>query len=38
MVIPTPFGQAEINYCQVLRAKDDDKVKRGVQVGLAMLI
>ncbi|KAG2436096.1 hypothetical protein HYH02_011607 [Chlamydomonas schloesseri] len=35
LVLPTPFGRFEANYCVLLSAQEHDRVKRGLQLGFA---
>ncbi|KAG2426304.1 hypothetical protein HXX76_013061 [Chlamydomonas incerta] len=35
LVLPTPFGRFEANYCVLLSSQEHDRVKRGLQLGFA---
>ncbi|PNH06935.1 Sorting and assembly machinery component 50 A [Tetrabaena socialis] len=35
LVIPTPMGRFEANYCVVMAAQEHDRVRRGLQLGFA---
>jgi hypothetical protein len=35
LVLPTPFGRFEANYCVLLSAQEHDRIKRGLQLGFA---
>ncbi|GFR49021.1 hypothetical protein Agub_g11042 [Astrephomene gubernaculifera] len=35
LVLPTPVGRFEANYCVVLAAQEHDRVRRGLQLGFA---
>ncbi|GLI60036.1 hypothetical protein VaNZ11_001886 [Volvox africanus] len=35
LVVPTPLGRFEANYCIVLAAQEHDRVRRGLQLGFA---
>ena len=35
LVFPLPVGNIEVNYCHTLRSRPGDRVKNGLQVGLA---
>ncbi|KXZ54472.1 hypothetical protein GPECTOR_4g537 [Gonium pectorale] len=36
LVVPTPIGRFEANYCAVLAAAEGDRVRRGMQLGFAV--
>jgi hypothetical protein len=35
VVLPTPFGSFELNYCWVLTHQERDRLKQGLQLGFA---
>ena len=35
LVFPLPVGNIEVNYCHTLRSRPGDRVKNGLQIGLA---
>ncbi|EFJ52244.1 hypothetical protein VOLCADRAFT_116281 [Volvox carteri f. nagariensis] len=35
LVVPTPLGRFEANYCVILSSQEHDRVRRGIQLGFA---
>eukprot|EP00854_Cymbomonas_tetramitiformis_P011570 gene11570-13669_t len=34
VVMPSPLGRIEINYCQVIRRNETDRIRQGLQIGI----